>query len=101
MTVSVEDFREYVGTKDTSDWVTKALDAGQAEVDHLIGEVTSVPEALVDLAVLAVSAEWYHRRGAPNGITQFASMDGTAYRVARDTKASIYAQLMPFLGPAV
>lgn len=101
MAVTVEQFREYVGTKDTSDWVTQALEAGQAEVDNLIGEITTVPEALVDLSVLAVAAEWYHRRGAPNGITQFASMDGTAYRVARDTKASIYLQLLPFLGPAV
>lgn len=101
MAVTVEEFREYVGTKDTSDWVTTALEAGQAEVTNLIGLVTTVPEALENLCILAVAAEWYHRRGAPNGITQFASMDGTAYRVARDTKASIYLQLMPYLGPAV
>jgi hypothetical protein len=101
MAVSVEQFREYVGTKETSDWVTKALAAGQAEVDNLIGEITTVPTSVKDLCVLAVAAEWYHRRGAPNGITQFASMDGTAYRVARDTKMSVYLQLMPYLGPAV
>jgi hypothetical protein len=40
-----------------------------------------------------VASELFHRRNAPNGIAQFASMDGTAMRVSRDPLTSTYPLL--------
>jgi hypothetical protein len=101
MSVTVEQFREYVGTKEDSDFVDKCLSVGLSRVEQRIGEVTTVPDDLKDLCVLAVASEWYHRRAAPGGVTQFASMDGTAYRLAKDTMTSTYAELDKYLGFAV
>ena len=101
MTVTVEQFREYVGTKEDSDFINRCLAVGLAKVTKRIGAVTTVPVELKDLCTLAVASEWYHRRAAPGGVTQFASFDGTAYRLAKDTMTSIYAELDQYLGFAV
>ena len=101
MSVTVEQFREYVGTKEDSEFIDRCLAVGLARVEAKIGEVTTVPDALKDLCVLATASEWYHRRAAPGGVTQFASFDGAAYRLAKDTMTSVYAELHDFLGVAV
>jgi hypothetical protein len=101
MAVTVEQFREYVGTKEDSAFIDRCLATGLAKVTKRIGEITTVPAELKDLCVLAVASEWYHRRAAPGGVTQFASFDGSAYRLAKDTMTSIYAELDQYLGVAV
>jgi len=101
MAVTVEQFREYVGTKEDSVFIDRGLAVGLAKVTKRIGAVTTVPAELKDLCTLAVASEWYHRRAAPGGVTQFASFDGTAYRLAKDTMTSIYAELDQYLGFAV
>lgn len=53
-------------------------------------------------AVLEVGAELFHRRNAPGGITQFATIDGTApVRMARDPMVGAYPILDPFLPGAI
>ena len=101
MAVTVEQFREYVGTKEDSEFIDRCLAVGLARVEQRIGAVTTVPAALKDLCTLAVASEWYHRRAAPGGVTQFASLDGSSYRLAKDTMTSVYAELDKYLGVAV
>ena len=98
MSVTVADFRAYVGTKEESKFVTDCLDAGKALVTRYIGEVTTVPSHIEDQAVLVASSEIFHRRQAPGGITQFADNTGGAVRVGRDPMTAAYELLRPFVG---
>lgn len=101
MTVSVEQFRLYVGTKEESVFVSDCLDAGKALVARYIGDVTGVPTHIVDQSVLIASSELFHRRQAPGGVTQFADMSGSAVRVGKDPMAAAYELLRPYCGFAV
>jgi hypothetical protein len=102
MTITVVELRAYVGTDEDSDFIDSCLASGIAMVDRFIGTVTTVPADVVDQAVLMASSELYHRRSAPNGVTQFATMDGSApVRVARDPLVAITPILLPFVGYAV
>lgn len=101
MAVTLQEFKDYVGTKDTSDFPQLCLDAGLAEVTNLIGAVTTVPADIKDLCVLQVASEHWNRRSAPSGIAQFADGSGQGMRVSLDTKRSIMAQLLPYLGWSV
>lgn len=102
MTITVVELRAYVGTDEDSDFMDSCLASGIAMVDRFIGTVTTVPADVVDQAVLMASSELYHRRSAPNGVTQFATMDGSApVRVAKDPLTAITPILLPFVGYAV
>lgn len=57
-----------------------------------------VPADVAGRAVLEVGAELYHRKNTKNGISQFASPDGSAVRVARDPLTPAYPILRPFIG---
>lgn len=98
--VLLAEFKEYVGTEESSDFVEQALDAGHALVDNYQGEAT-VPADVHRIAILQCASEIFHRRSAPNGIAQFASMDGSPMRVAKDPMASVYALLLPYVGYGV
>lgn len=101
MSVTVEQFREYVGTDEVSDFVDTCLESGLALVTRLVGTKT-VPSSVLDEATLIASSELFHRRSAPNGISQFATMDGNApVRVSRDPLTAVTPILLPFLGYAV
>ena len=57
-----------------------------------------VPVRVQDRAVLEVGAELFHRRSAPGGITQFATLDGPSpVRMARDPMLGAYPLLDRFL----
>lgn len=100
MAVTLVEFQAYVGT-DESDFPQECLTAGHALVTRYVGEVTTVPTHIHDQAVLIASSELYHRRSAPNGVAQFASMDGSPIRVAKDPMNAVYPLLMPYVGYAV
>ena len=100
MRVSVIQFQNYVGTKEEGAFVDQVLTSARLMVGNYIGQV-SVPSTIVDQAVLTVASELFHRRSAPNGIAQFASMDGSPVRVAKDPMNSVYPLLMPFLKPGI
>ena len=101
MAVTLQQFKDYVGTKDASDFPQRCLDAGLAEVNLMIGAVTTVPAVIKDVCVLQVASEHWNRRNAPSGIAQFADGTGQGMRVSLDTKRSVYAQLLPYLGWSV
>lgn len=101
MSVSVEEFRAYVGTDEDSTFVTECLSGGLALVERYIGSVTTVPAVLKDQATLIAASELFHRRSAPNGISQFASMDGAPVRVAKDPLNAVYPLLNAYVGYAV
>jgi hypothetical protein len=101
MAVTLSEFKDYVGTKDATDFPQSCLTAGHALVTNYIGTVTTVPTEIHDQAVLMVSSELYHRRNAPNGIAQFADFGGGAVRVGKDPMSPAYNLLLPFVGHAV
>ena len=101
MAVTLQQFKDYVGTKDASSFPQLCLDAGLLEVNLMIGTATTVPNVIKDVCVLQVASEHWNRRNAPSGIAQFADGSGQGMRVSLDTKRSIYAQLLPYLGWSV
>lgn len=100
--VTLQEFKDYVGTKDSSDFPELCLDAGNALVGQLIGTNDTVPNDVHKQAILICASELFHRRSAPNGISQFADGSGQAVRVGRDPLTAVYPLLIPYsLGFAV
>ena len=65
-----------------------------------VGAVT-IPDEIAGRATLEVAAELFHRRQAPNGITQFADPNGGgAIRVARDPMVAARPQTSQEAAPA-
>jgi hypothetical protein len=100
MSVTVEQFREYVGTDEVSDFVDACLAAGGALVSRYIGDV-DVKDEIVDNCILIASSELFHRRNSPQGVTQFATMDGSPLRAGKDPMTAVYPLLQPFVSYAV
>lgn len=96
MAVTVVQFREYIGTDEDSVFVTNCLQAGLALVTRFIGTVTGIPSHITDNAVLIASSELFYRRQSPQGVTQFASMDGNPVRAAKDPMNAVYPLLAPY-----
>jgi hypothetical protein len=97
---SLADLQAYIGTDETGNFIEECLDAGKALVNNYVGE-GEIPSHIRFQAELIASSELFHRRSAPNGIAQFASMDGQPVRVGRDPLAAVYPLLLPFLGYGV
>lgn len=100
MTVTVEQLQAYVGTQETGDFIENCLSSGKLRVANYIGSA-AVPASIVDQAVLHVASELFHRRSAPSGIMQFATLEGSPARLARDPMAGVYELLLPFCGYGV
>lgn len=101
MAVTLADLQAYIGTDETGDFINSCLTAANAHVGNYIGEVTSVPGELHNQAILICASELFHRRSAPNGIAQFASMDGQPVRMGKDPLSAVYPLLQPYVGYAV
>lgn len=99
--VTVEEFQAYVGTEETGDFIESCLDAANAHVGRFIGEVDTVPNEVHRQAIFICASELFHRRSAPNGLSQFASMDGSPVRIARDPMGAVYPLLQPYVGYAI
>jgi hypothetical protein len=99
MSVTLEEFQAYLGT-DESTFPQECLTAAQEMVNRYHGEIT-IPVAVHDQAVYICASELYHRRSAPNGVAQFASMDGSPVRIARDPMGAVYPLLLPYVGYAI
>ena len=56
-----------------------------------------IPAGVKRRACLEVASELYHRRNAPNGVAQFAALDGAPVRVARDPMLGAYPILNRFV----
>jgi hypothetical protein len=96
--VTLQEFKDYVGTKDASDFPELCLDGGTALILRLIGEAENVPDEIHKQAILIASSELFHRRSAPNGISQFADASGQAVRVGKDPLSAVYPLLLPYIG---
>jgi hypothetical protein len=99
--VTLEEFKAYIGTDETGDFIESCLEAGTAQVDSYIGNVLTVPNEIHRQAILICSSELFHRRSAPNGVAQFASFDGSPIRVAKDPMNAVYPLLQRYVGYAV
>lgn len=101
MAVTLAEFQAYVGTDETGSFIESCLSAANAHVGRFIGEVDTVPAEIHDQSILICASELFHRRSAPNGVAQFASMDGSPVRIARDPMGAVYPLLQPYVGYAV
>ena len=101
MTVSLQQLQEYIGTEESSNFITGCLNSAKSLVSNYIGEVTTVETHLEDQAVLICASELFHRRSAPNGIAQFASMDGSPIRMGKDPMTAVYPLLLPYVNYGV
>jgi hypothetical protein len=99
--VTLAELKAYIGTEETGDFIESCLSAGNAQVGNYIGAVDTVPNEIHNQAILICASELFHRRSAPNGIAQFASMDGSPIRVAKDPMSSVYPLLLPYVGYGV
>lgn len=69
-----------------------------ALVGQLVGSSAAiVPAEIRQRAVVEAGSELFHKRQAPNGISQFADAAGTPMRVARDPMNVARVILQPFL----
>lgn len=93
--------RTYVNCSENQmPYVESCWDEATALVLNYVGGAT-VPASVVERACLECGSELFHRKSAPNGITQFAGLDGAAIRVSRDPMIGAYAILRPFVGPGI
>jgi hypothetical protein len=99
--VTLAELQAYVGTDETGSFIQSCLDSGTAQVGNYVGVITVVPDQIHRQATLICSSELFHRRSAPNGVAQFASLDGTPVRVAKDPMGAVYPLLLPYVGYAV
>lgn len=99
--LTLNDLQAYIGTEETGDFINSCLTAGENLVDNYIGQVETVPEQIHDQAVLICASELFHRRSAPNGIAQFASMDGSPIRMGKDPMTAVYPLLLPYVNYGV
>lgn len=99
--VTLAQLQSYIGTEETGDFIESCLGAANAHVGNYIGTVTTVPNDIHEQAILIVASELFHRRSAPNGVAQFASMDGAPIRMGRDPMAAVYPLLQPYTGWAL
>lgn len=102
MTLSTDELAAYTGANLSDDTF---LETCLAEATMLVGRFVGtamVPTEVADRATLEVSSELFHRRQAPNGIAQFATVDGVSpIRVARDPMVAAYPLLMPYVGTGI
>lgn len=100
-TVTLEQLQAYIGTDESGDFIESCLSAGNALVGRYIGEVDTVPNDVHEQAILICSSEFFYRRQSPQGVTQFATMDGAPMRAAKDPMTAVYPLLAPFVSYAV
>jgi hypothetical protein len=94
--------KAYVGAPDSDNtFVESCFNEAHLLVDKFVGAVV-VPATVLTRAKIECGSELYHRRSAPNGIAQFATLDGgSAVRVARDPMVGAYPLLMPYVGMGI
>jgi hypothetical protein len=94
--------KDYVGaTTPDDDFVSACWDEATALVAKFVGTATVNADVLYR-AKIECGSELFHRRSAPNGIAQFATLDGgSSVRVARDPMIAAYPLLTPYVGQGI
>ena len=91
------DLKAYVNTDSEDDSFVQSCWAEATElVEQYVG-ASLVPTTTMSRAILEVGSELYNRRKAPNGITQYNTLDGSAIRIARDPMKAALPLLSPFM----
>ncbi|QJD50731.1 head-tail connector protein [Microbacterium phage Nobel] len=78
-------------------FVERCASEALALVGQLIGTTLTVPAEIRTRAIIEAGSELFHKRQAPNGISQFADATGTPLRVAKDPMNVARVILQPFL----
>lgn len=87
----------YLGTSENDLDVFDAVPEAIQLVTTYVGTAV-VPEVVLTRAIVEVASELYHRKNAPNGISQFATPEGNPIRVARDPMVAARPLLAPYVG---
>lgn len=97
-----DDLKAYVGAPASDDaFVADCWTEASALVAKFVGTAT-VNADILNRAKIECGSELYHRRSAPNGVAQFATLDGgSAVRVARDPMIAAYPILVPYVGQGI
>ena len=100
-----DDLKAYVGAPDSDNtFVAACWTQAHALVDKFCGVagLLVVPADVLQRAKIECGSELFHRRSAPNGIAQFANLDGSsAVRVARDPMVGAYPILVAWVGQGI
>ena len=97
---TVAEFRAYVGTDEESNFVNDCHAQAIDMIDRYIGSVV-LTNSVRHNVILMVASELFHRRSAPSGISQFASLDGQPVRLSIDPMRGVYPILQPYIGYGV
>ena len=94
-----DDLKAYVGASDSDNaFVNDCWSEATALVVAFVGTAT-VNADILQRAKIECGSELFHRRSAPNGIAQFATLDGgSAVRINRDPMTPAYPLLTPSVG---
>ena len=94
-----DDLKAYVGAPDSDNaFVNDCWSEATALVVAVVGTAT-VNADILQRAKIECGSELFHRRSAPNGIAQFATLDGgSAVRINRDPMTPAYPLLTPSVG---
>jgi hypothetical protein len=99
--MSATDLQNYVGAPESdATYVEACYEEATELVTAFVGSsepVIAIPDNVLERAILETGSELYHRRQAPNGISQFASLDGTPIRIARDPMTGAYPILQRYV----
>jgi hypothetical protein len=97
-----DDLKAYVGAPASDDaFVADCWTEASALVAKFVGTAT-VNADILNRAKIECGSELYHRRSAPNGVAQFATLDGgSAVRVARDPMIAAYPILVAWVGQGI
>lgn len=97
-----DDLKAYVGAPASDDaFVADCWTEASALVAKFVGTAT-VNADVLNRAKIECGSELYHRRSAPNGVAQFATLDGgSAVRVARDPMIAAYPILIAWVGQGI
>ena len=91
------DLKAYVGSSDIDDtFVEECWDTARDLIASYVQSVT-VPPHVLKRYYLEVGSELYHRRGAPMGVSQYATYDGAPIRIARDPLVGVYPLLNRYM----
>ena len=100
----------YVGLPAPNDLVFACWEEAASLVDGYLnggewpsGSLTDPPSLLIPFevigrAVTEVGAELFHRKNTKNAVAQFATPDGSPFRIARDPLVAAYPILRPYMG---
>lgn len=91
------DLKAYVGAPDSDDDFVQ--DCWNVSKDLIASYVQSatVPANVMKRAYLEVGSELFHRRSAPMGVAQYATLDGAPIRIARDPLIGVYPLLNRYM----